>query len=134
MARLVKSIYSDGVVTALGETNPTDTLDGPLAATITPLTDGLTITPDFGVSNNFSVTLAGNRTLANPTNMVAGQSGVIVITQNATGANTLAYGGYWKFAGGIAPSLTGAVNSTDLLTYYVESATRVAARLLTDIK
>ena len=33
---------------------------------ITALTDGATITPDFADSNNYSVTLGGNRTLANP--------------------------------------------------------------------
>jgi hypothetical protein len=47
---------------------------------ITALTDGATITPDFALANNFSVTLAGNRTLANPTNLIAGQSGSIFIS------------------------------------------------------
>ena len=40
---------------------------------VSALTDGATITPDFSLANNFSVTLAGNRTLANPTNITAGQ-------------------------------------------------------------
>ena len=62
--------------------------------TITALTDGATITPDLAASNNFSVTLAGNRTLANPTNIVAGQSGSVFITQDGTGSRTLAFGSY----------------------------------------
>ena len=98
------------------------------------LTDGATITPDFSLGNNYSVTLGGNRTLANPTNLVAGQSGVIVITQDATGSRTLAYGSYFKFPTGTAPTLTTAANSVDVLAYYVESSTRITARLVGDVK
>src|SRR4051812_15147750 len=39
---------------------------------ITTLTDAATINTDCAVNNVFKVTLAGNRTLANPTNMQAG--------------------------------------------------------------
>ena len=101
---------------------------------ITALTDGATITPDFSAANNFSVTLGGNRTLANPTNQTAGQSGVIVITQDATGSRTLAYGTYWKFPSGTAPTLTTTANAVDVLVYYVESSTRISAKLLGDVK
>ena len=102
--------------------------------TITALTDGATITPNFATSNNFSVTLGGNRTLANPTNQTAGQSGVIVITQDGTGSRTLAYGSNFKFPGGTAPTLTTTANAVDVLAYYVESASRITARLISDVK
>lgn len=102
--------------------------------TITALTDGSTITPDFAAANNFSVTLGGNRTLANPTNLTAGQSGVIVITQDGTGSRTLAYGSYFKFPGGTAPTLTTTAAAVDVLAYYVESTTRITARLVADVK
>jgi hypothetical protein len=102
--------------------------------TITALTDGATITPNFNNANNFSVTLGGNRTLANPTNLVAGQSGVIVITQDGTGSRTLAYGSYFKFPGGTAPTLTTTASAVDVLAYYVESTTRITARLVADVK
>jgi hypothetical protein len=101
---------------------------------ITGLTDGATITPDFAVANNFSVTLGGNRTLANPSNATAGQSGVIVITQDGTGGRTLAYGSNWKFAGGTDPTLTTAANAVDVLTYYVASSTVIIASALGDVK
>ena len=101
---------------------------------ITALTDGATITPDFSLGNNYSVTLGGSRTLANPTNLTAGQSGVIVITQDATGSRTLAYGSYWKFPGGTAPTLTTTASAVDVLAYYVESSTRITARLVSDVK
>ncbi len=101
---------------------------------VSALTDGATITPNFALANNFSVTLGGNRTLANPTNLTAGQSGVIVITQDGTGSRTLAYGSYFKFPTGTAPTLTTTANAVDVLCYYVESATRITARLLADVK
>jgi hypothetical protein len=102
--------------------------------TITALTDGTTITPNFNNANNFSVTLGGNRTLANPTNLTAGQSGVIVITQDGTGSRTLAYGSNFKFPGGTAPTLTTTASAVDVLAYYVESASRITARLVADVK
>jgi hypothetical protein len=101
---------------------------------VSALTDGSTITPDFAVANNFSVTLGGNRTLANPTNLVAGQSGVIKITQDGTGSRTLAFGSYWDWAGGTAPSLTTTASAVDILAYYVDSTTNITARLIGDRK
>ena len=102
--------------------------------TVSALTDGATITPDFAVANNFSVTLGGSRTLANPTNLTTGQSGVIRIAQDGTGSRTLAYGSYWKFPGGTAPTLTTAASSIDILAYYVDNGTRITARLMADVK
>jgi hypothetical protein len=101
---------------------------------VVALTYGSTITPDFSLGNNFSVTLTGNATLANPTNLTAGQTGSIAITQDATGSRTLAYGTNWDFSGGTAPTLTTTANATDVLAYYVISSTSIAATLITDIK
>jgi hypothetical protein len=100
---------------------------------ITVLTDGATITADFADSNNFSVTLGGNRTLANPNNIVAGQSGCIWITQDGTGSRTLAYGADWEFTGGTAPTLTTTAGAVDCLVYAVQSATKITATLITNL-
>jgi hypothetical protein len=94
---------------------------------ITALTDGSTITPDLADSNNFSVTLGGNRTLANPTNITAGQSGSIFVTQDGTGSRTLAYGSYWDFAGGTAPTLSTTANAIDRIDYVVRTSTSIQA-------
>lgn len=102
--------------------------------TVVGLTDGSSIATDLSLGNNFSVTLGGNRTLANPSNTTAGQSGVIVITQDGTGSRTLAYGSNFKFPGGTAPTLTTTASAVDVLAYYVESATRITARLVADVK
>ena len=63
-------------------------------AEITTLTDGATITPDLNDSNNYVVVLAGNRTIANPTNITAGQSGSIFVTQDGTGSRTASWGSF----------------------------------------
>jgi hypothetical protein len=100
---------------------------------ISALTDGATITPDFALANNFSVTLGGNRTLANPTNLTAGASGCIWITQDGTGSRTLAYGSQWDFTGGTAPTLTTTAAATDCLVYSVQSSSRITATLITNL-
>ena len=94
---------------------------------ITALTDGANIATDLSLSNNFSVTLAGNRTLDNPTNIVAGQSGSIFVTQDGTGSRTLAYGGYWDFVAGTAPVLTTTASAVDRIDYVVRTSTSIHA-------
>jgi hypothetical protein len=109
----------------LAGTDAVQTFSVAQRAAISALTDGATITPDFAAANNFSVTLGGNRTLANPTNLVAGQSGSIFITQDGTGSRTLAYGSYWDFAGGTAPTLSTTAGAVDRIDYIVRSSTSI---------
>jgi hypothetical protein len=59
--------------------------------------------------------------------MVAGQSGSIFIVQDGTGSRTLAYGSYWDFAGGTAPTLTTTANAVDRIDYVVRSSTSIHA-------
>ena len=127
MAKLVKSIYTGADVTALGETTSSDQLEGRYAVEIATLTDGATITPDFGANQNFTVTLGGNRTLANPTNIVAGQTGSIFVVQDATGGRTLSFGSYFKFPAATAPTLTTGANAVDRIDYIVRTTTEIHA-------
>ena len=101
---------------------------------VTALTDATSIATNLALSNNFSVTLAGNRTLANPTNTVAGQSGSIFITQDGTGSRTLAMGSNFKFAGGTAPTLSTTAAAVDRLDYVVAAATKIHAVVSLDVK
>jgi hypothetical protein len=96
---------------------------------VTPvaLTDGANIATDAALGNVFTVTLGGNRTLDNPTNLVAGRTYVWVITQDGAGGRTLAYGSYFDFPGGTAPTLSTGINDVDLLTGIAVSSTRVLA-------
>lgn len=88
---------------------------------VVTLTDGATITPDMKDGNFFTVTLAGNRTLANPDNLAAGQSGCFFIVQDGTGSRTLSYGGQYDFAGGTAPTLTTTASAVDRIDYVVRT-------------
>lgn len=89
-----------------------------------------TYTPDLAASNNFSIALGSNATLASPSGIVAGQSGVIAITQDSTGSRTLSFHSIYKFPSGTAPTLTTTASKTDLLVYYVESSSRISAQVL----
>ena len=94
---------------------------------ITALSDGATITPDMNDSNNFSVTLGGNRTLANPSNIAVGQCGSIFVAQDGTGSRTLAFGSYWDFVDGTAPTLTTTASAVDRIDYVVRTSTSIHA-------
>ena len=97
------------------------------------LTDAASVAVDLSLGNNFTLTLAGNRTLAAPTNVTAGQSGVIIVTQDGTGSRTLAYNSVFKFAAAAAPTLTTTASAVDVLAYYVESATRISVTSLLNL-
>ena len=95
--------------------------------TITTLTSGATVTPDFAASNNYSLTLDQNLTIANPTNLTAAQSGSIFLVQDGTGSRTASWGSYWDFAGGVAPVLTTTAAGVDRVDYVVRSSTSIHA-------
>jgi len=135
----VSSFANTPSLTGSNTLSGTNTFSGTMVASgnaymsIDALTDASTIAVDMSVGNNFSVTLGGNRTLGNPTNLTAGQSGVIFITQDGTGSRTLAYSSYWDFPSQTAPTLTTTANAVDVLVYTVRSSTSIAAQLLTNI-
>ena len=94
---------------------------------IDALTSAATITPNMANGNHFSVTLAHNATFANPTNIVAGQTGSIFITQDGTGSRTASWGSYWDWAAGTAPTLTTTAAAVDRIDYVVRSTTSIQA-------
>jgi len=102
---------------------------GAAVADLVSLTDGANISVNFNSGQNFHLTLAGNRTLDNPTNCVPGQTGSIFIVQDGTGSRTLAYGTSWEFIGGTAPTLTTDADAVDRLDYIVRTSTAVQSIL-----
>jgi hypothetical protein len=110
------------------DTAKTDTAQTFTAAqrgTITVLTPAATVTPDFSVSNNFSLTLGQGTLIDNPSSLTAGQSGSIFLVQGSTGY-AATWGSYWDFAGGTAPTLS-AATKVDRIDYIVRSATSIHA-------
>jgi len=99
------------------------TLTGPVRDASDGLTDGANIAVDMDTGPDFTVTLGGNRTFDNPTNIAAGQSGVFEITQDGTGSRTAAWDSYYKFPGGAAPTLSLTAGAVDVIPYWVKSAT-----------
>jgi hypothetical protein len=93
------------------------------SGSITALSDGANISVDLAANNHFSVTLGGNRTLDNPTNIVAGTSGSFFITQDGTGSRTLSYGSYFDFKAGVAPVLTTTAGAVDRIDYIARTTT-----------
>ena len=81
------------------------------------LTDAASITWDMALGFNSRVTLAGNRTMALPTNRIAGRSGAIRVTQDATGSRTLSYASGWK---GQVPALSTTAAAIDLVFYFID--------------
>jgi hypothetical protein len=97
---------------------------------ITTLTDAASITVNFALGNNFLVTIGGNRTLAAPTNAVAGQTGQIYVIQDGTGSRTLAYNSAYQFVSGASPTLSTGAADVDILLYSTRSASTIDAALL----
>ena len=101
---------------------------------LSALTDAATIAVDFSNANNFSVTLAGNRELGQPSNQNVGQSGSIFITQDGTGSRTLSYHADWDFAGGTAPTISSTAGAVDRIDYIVAAANKIHAVATLDVK
>jgi hypothetical protein len=93
------------------------------ANAIDSLTDAATITVDFSTFINASVTLAGNRTLGNPSNEKAGQTGAILVTAS-TSTRTLALSSEWLPANGTeAFPISITTTETVMITYWVQDST-----------
>ncbi len=78
------------------------------------------IAVNLGSGNNFNHTLTENTTLAVPTGAVAGQSGVIHFTQDASAAKTLAFNAFWGFGVGVTPEMTTTLSGTAVMGYIVD--------------
>ncbi len=101
------------------------------------LTDNVSgaVTIDFALANNFKLQLTGTtsntRSLGNPANAVAGQSGIITIVQSGTGSNLLSYESNWDLAATV-PSISATGNAVDTLAYYCISSTKIRAVIVKD--
>jgi len=109
------------------DSNGVVTIKNGAVAEIDTLTSAATVTPDFAASCNFTLTLDQNLTIANPSNLTAGQTGSIFLIQDGTGNRTAAWGSYWDFAGGTVPTLTTTASAVDRIDYIVRSSTSIHA-------
>jgi hypothetical protein len=117
------AIITDAIITDASITDAT--FAGQVVGIPVTLTDAASIALDLATGNNFTVTLAGNRTLENPTNAVAGQTGQMYVIQDGTGSRTLAFGSNYKFPNGTAITISTSTSSVDLLVFNVRSPTAI---------
>lgn len=83
------------------------------AAAEVALSDATTIAFDMSTGINFSVTLAGNRTLGNPSNQTTGKCGYIAVGAS-TSPRTLAKGTHW-----LSVNITWPITITNGQTAYI---------------
>jgi len=102
-------------------------VNGNAASSVSTLTYASTTTIDMSTANNFSITLTGTVTFANPTNAVAGQTGSIFIIQDGTGSRTASWGTNWDWASGTAPTLTTTASAVDRVDYIVRTSSSIQA-------
>lgn len=111
--------------------NGNNTWSAGQAVTPSALTIGATITPNAALSNNFTGTVNQNFTLANPTNLKAGQTLNFWLTQDATGSRVMTLGSQYQASGGSGTLvLSTTANAKDLLTCQADTATSLTCSLL----
>lgn len=104
----------------------------PQRSEITALTSGTTITMDLANSNDFSLILGHNATLANPTNQstYVGLKGSIACVQDATGGRTLAFGANWfPIGAATAPAAPTGANAKFRIDFHVVDSSRIDFKL-----
>jgi hypothetical protein len=99
--------------------NETVTMTDDIITPPVAMADGATITPDLNAGSVLTVTIAGNRTMAAPTNELAGQRGLIHIIQDGTGNRTITWNAAWKFQNGFPERPDPTANATTVYEFYV---------------
>ena len=90
------------------------------------LTDSETIDWDAANGANATVTLAGDRTVANPTNIIAGQTYKLIVEQDETGGHCITgWGSYFTFQDDVAPTFAEPTGMVDILEFYASSSTNL---------
>jgi len=114
---------------AFGRTDSTQTWVDAQRGSITANTAvNANIAPDFATTNHFDYTLTDTSiVLNNPTNIVAGQGGSVMVRQDGTGSRTLSFGSYWKFPANTAPTLSTTADYVDRIDYFVANTTHIQA-------
>ena len=96
------------------------------------LTDGATINWDTSLGQVATVTLAGNRTLNNATNLRVGTY-ILHVIQDGVGGRTLSFQRGYKFTGNVIPTLTSAAGSRDMFSF-VSDGTNLYGAFIPDVR
>lgn len=111
------TVNAYGQLTSVGSANPFTSFQTPT------VTAPFILVLDFTTNNtNWSWTLQGNTTIENPLNAVPGQTGALLIAQNALSTYSLNWGSSWKFANFSPYSGSTTLAAVDMVQFTVVSA------------
>jgi hypothetical protein len=99
-----------------------------VASNVQVIADAATLNWNMDLGSVMKVTLGGNRTMAAPTNHVAGGTYTAIINQGSPGSRTMTWNAVFKFAGG-SKTLTTTANATDVATF-VSDGTNLYGQLI----
>jgi hypothetical protein len=110
------AVNAQGQITSMGEANPFTPFQIP------SITAPFVLVLDFdGNNTNWAWTTNGNTTIQNPLNAVSGQTGALLITQNALSTYSITWGNSWKF-GNFSPFASAGLAEVTLLKFTVVAA------------
>lgn len=131
----IQAIGIGGSGTNVAQMSSSNTFSAAQVGAISSVSYSASVALDMATSNNFSILLTGNMTLANPTNEVAGQSGMIILQQDGTGSRIITFGSEWWFPnGGTEPTLSTGANRVDVLCYTVMASGQILCNLIRDFQ
>jgi hypothetical protein len=96
------------------------------------LTDDVTINWDASQGQIATITLGGNRTLANASNIRVGTY-ILHVIQDGTGNRTLSFGSQYKWPAGVAPPTSSSSNARDVLMF-VSDGSLMYGSFIPDVK
>lgn len=85
---------------------------------------------DFSLANFWKIDVNRNFTLKNPINIIAGQSGIIIL--NMIGVWTITYDTFFKWEEGIKVDVIN--NSLNVLTFCTLDTNKIICSIIKDIK
>lgn len=95
------------------------------------LSDGATINWNTASGRVATVTIAGNRTMAAPTNLKVGTY-ILSVIQDATGSRTLTWNAVFKWPGGVAPTLTTTGSARDVFSFFSDGTNMYGSMSIPD--
>lgn len=81
-----------------------------------------TYTPDASLTNNWQITMTGNLTLANPTNLTAGMMLNFCLDEDGTGGRTITLGNLFKFDSGTVPTWITTASAKNFISGYYDGS------------
>lgn len=93
------------------------------------LTDGASVSWNVALGGIATLTLAGNRTMAAPTNLKKGVY-ILHVIQDATGSRTITWNAVFKWQSAVAPVLSTGANKRDIISFVCDGTNLYGSYML----